>query len=47
MNYYQLNKDTLFKKTKNRYHNGDGKEKAANYYEVNKEVLREKSGKKK
>ena len=28
-------------KAKNRYHNGGGKEKAAEYYIVNKEILRE------
>ena len=42
MNYYQLNRDTLLEKAKNRYHNGSGKEKTARYYEDNQEVLIEK-----
>ena len=41
MSYYQLNRDKLLEKTKNRYHNGSGK-KVAKYYEDNQEVLREK-----
>ena len=35
MNYYQLNRDTLLEKAKDRYHNGDRNEKAAKYYEHN------------
>ena len=39
--YYQLNKDKLLEKAKNRYHNGGTKEKTAEYYKDNKEVLKE------
>ena len=42
MSYYQLNRDKLLEKTKNRYHNGSGK-KVAKYYEDNQEVLKEKT----
>ena len=38
--YYQLNKDKLLEKAKNRY-NGGTKEKTAEYYKDNKEVLKE------
>ena len=41
MSYYQLNREKLLQKAKDRYHNGGGKEKAAEYYADNKEVLRE------
>ena len=43
MNYYQLNKDWLLQKAKDKYHNNGGKEKAAKYYEDSKEVLKEKA----
>ena len=39
--YYQLNKDKLLEKAKNRYHKGGTKEKTAEYYKDNKEVLKE------
>ena len=42
MSYY--NREELLKKTKTKYHNKDGKEKAAKYYEGNKEAI--KKGKK-
>ena len=43
MNYFHLNKDKLFEKAKNRYHEGGRKEKIAIYYENNQEVLKEKA----
>ena len=42
MNYYQLNRNRLLEKAKDRYHNGCGKEKAAKHYSGNKKVFREK-----
>ena len=41
MNYYELNKDKLLGKVRDRYHNSDGKEKATKYYKNNQEVLKE------
>ena len=41
MKCYQLNKDKLSEKAKDRYHHGGGKEKAAEYYLNNREVLKE------
>ena len=35
MNHYQLNKDKLLQKAKNRYHNVGVKEKTVKYYEDN------------
>ena len=43
MSYYQLNRDRLLEKTKDKYHNGGGKEKTAKYYPNNREVLRERA----
>ena len=43
MSYYQLNRDKLLEKVKDRYHNGDGKEKAAKYYKNNQNILKEKT----
>ena len=43
MSYYQVNKKEILQKTKEKYDNGGGKEKAAEYYESNKDVLREKA----
>ena len=39
MSYYQLNRDRLLEKSKDRYHNDGGKEKAAEYYEDNRDVV--------
>ena len=39
MRYYQLNRDKLLKEAKNRYHNGGGKEKAAEYNRNTQEFL--------
>ena len=41
MSYYQFNRQELLQKAKDRYHNFDGKEKAAEYYIQNKEVIKE------
>lgn len=41
MSYYELNKDKLLGKVRDRYHNSDGKEKATKYYKNNQEVLKE------
>ena len=43
MSYYQVNKKKILQKTKEKYDNGGGKEKAAEYYESNKDILREKA----
>ena len=40
MSYYQDNKDEIFKKTYDRYHNRGGKEKAVKYYRKNADLLR-------
>ena len=36
MSYYWLNRKELMQKSKDRYHYGDGKEKAAEYYVKNR-----------
>ena len=38
MSYYQFNRQELLQKTKDRYYNCGGKEKAAECYIANKEV---------
>ena len=43
MSYYWFNREELLKKTKEKYQNKDGKEKAAKYYQENKEVIKEKT----
>ena len=43
VSYYQLNRDKLLEKAKDKFHNGDGKQEAAKYYKDNQEVLREKA----
>ena len=43
MSNYWFNREELLKKTKTKYHNKDGKEKAAQYYEDNKEAIKEKA----
>ena len=45
MSYYWFNKQELLEKAKEKYHNNDGKEKAAKYYFDNKDVLKEKAKK--
>ena len=40
---YWFNKQELLKKERGKYHNNDGKEKAAKYYLDNKDVLKEKA----
>ena len=41
MSYHWFNGKEIFKKTKDKYHNCDGKEKAAKYYLENRVVLKE------
>ena len=41
MSYYLFNKQELLQKAKDRYHNGGGKEKAAENCIQNKEVLKD------
>ena len=41
MSYFLFNRRELLLKAKDRYHNGGGKEKAAEYYISNKELLKE------
>ena len=41
MSYYWFNREECFKKSKSKYHNKDGKEKAAKYDEGNKETIKE------
>ena len=43
MSYYQFNREEVLQKAKEKYSNGDGKEKAAEYYIANKDVLKEKA----
>ena len=43
MNHYQLNRDILLEKAKDKYHKGGIRERAAEYNEDNKQVLREKA----
>ena len=43
MSYYWFNKHELLKKPKGKYHNNDGKEKAAKHYLDYKDVLKEKA----
>ena len=40
MSYYWFNKNELLQKAKDRYHNGGGKEKAAEFYLENRGVLK-------
>ena len=42
MSYYWFNRQELLQKAKDRYHNGGGKDIAAEYYIANKDVLKEK-----
>ena len=42
MSYYKKNREVLFKKAQDRYHNKGGKEKAAKYYQENKEEIKKK-----
>ena len=46
MSYYWYNKQELLQKAKDRYHDCDGKEKAAKYYLENRGVLKEKTNNK-
>ena len=41
MSYYWFNREELLQKVKDRDHNCEGKEKAAEYYHENEEVLKE------
>ena len=43
MSYYWFNKQKLLKKSKEKYDNNGGKEKAAKYYKDNEDVLKEKA----
>ena len=43
MSYYWFNREEVLPKAKEKYGNGDGKEKAADYYRSNKDVLKEKA----
>ena len=40
MSYCWFNRQELLEKANNRYHNGAGKEKAADYYIANKDVIK-------
>ena len=40
--YYWFNRKELFKKNHDKYHNKNGKEKAAKYYRENKEMTKER-----
>ena len=40
MSYYWFNRKELLQKAKDRYHNGDGKEKTAEYYLKNREIFK-------
>ena len=42
MSYYWFSRKELLKKAHDKYHNEDGKERAAKYYERNKEEIRKK-----
>ena len=44
MGYYKDNKEKLIKKPHDKYHNGDGKERAAKYYQKNKEMIKKRNG---
>ena len=46
MSYYWLNRKELMQKSKDRYHYGGGKEKAAEYYVKNRGLLKEDSNNK-
>ena len=46
MSYYWYNRQELLQKAKDRYHDCDGKEKAAKYYLENRGVLKEKANNK-
>ena len=46
MNYYWFNRQELFKKTGEKYHNCCGKEKAAEYYQVTKDIIKQKANNK-
>ena len=41
MSYYWFNRQELFQKAEEKYHNCVGKEKAAEYYIKNKDVVKE------
>ena len=41
MSYYLFNREKLLKNAWDKYHNKEGKQKAAKYYADNQEVLRE------
>ena len=43
MSYYWVNRQELLKKSKEKYDNGGGKEKAAKYYQDNKDIIQEKA----
>ena len=40
MSYYQSNRNEMLKKAHDRYHNREGKEKAAKYYRKNADLLK-------
>ena len=42
MGCYWFNRQELLQKANNRYHNCDGREKAAEHYIANKDVIKEK-----
>ena len=47
MNYYRKNRETLFKKAYDKYHNKGGKERAFKYYQDNKKEIKKKEKSKK
>ena len=46
MRYYWFNRPELLQKTKDKYHNCGGKEKAAEYCHENKDAIKEKANNK-
>ena len=46
MSYYLFNRQELLQKSKSRYHNSEGNEKAAEYCIVNKEAIKEEASNK-
>ena len=40
--YYWKNRETLFKKAHDKYHNKGGKQRAKKYYQANKEEIKKK-----
>ena len=43
MSYYWFNREELFKKANEKYHNKGGKQEAGEYYKKNKETIKEEA----